>query len=112
VLSLELLKTLMLESYDIFISEDMLSTLYDISNDKKATLEFFENIIYVDWQVVAFGINVIKEATHLSLTKGLDLKDTLQCLCAKDNDCKLLITNDNKFVDCGVEIINYERFLK
>ena len=111
-LSLELLKKLMLEEYDIFISEDMLSTLYYISNDKRATLEFFENIVYVDWNVVLFGMDVIKEATHLSLTKGLDLEDTLQCLCAKNNACHTLVTNDKKFVDCGIKIVNYERFLK
>jgi len=111
-LSLELLKKLMLEDYNVFISEDMLSTLYYISNDKRATLEFFENIVYVDWQVMAFGRDVIEEATHLSLTKGLDLEDTLQCLCAKNNACTMLVTNDKKFVDCGIEIVNYERFLK
>ncbi len=71
-LSLALLKMLMVEDYNVFISEDMLSTLYYISNDKKATLEFFENIIYIDWQVVSYGRNVLKEATHLSLTKEVD----------------------------------------
>jgi predicted nucleic acid-binding protein len=110
-LSLALLKKLMLEEYDIFISEDMLSTLYYISNDKKATLAFFENIVYVDWQVVSFGMDVVKEATHLALS-NVDLEDILQCLCAKNNGCTILVTNDKKFVDCGVEIVNYERFLK
>ena len=109
-LSLKLLKKLMLEEYDVFISEDMLSTLYYISNDKKATLEFFENIVYVDWQVVPFGMSVIKEATHLSLTKGVDLEDTLQCLCAKNSGCNTLITSDKKFIDCGVEIVGYEKW--
>ena len=109
-LSLELLKKLMLEDYDVFISEDMLSTLYYISDDKKATLEFFENIIYVDWQVVPFGIDVIKEATHLSLTNGVDLEDTLQCLCAKGNGCAILVSSDEKFVDCGVDVVGYESF--
>jgi len=111
-LSLELLKKLMLEDYTVFISEDMLSTLYYISNDKRATLEFFENIVYIDWQVMAFGRDVIEEATHLSLIKGLDLEDTLQCLCAKNNACTILVTNDKKFVECGIKTVNYERFLK
>jgi len=110
--SLELLKTLMIEGYAVLISEDMLSTLYYISNDKRATLDFFENIIYVDWKVVPFEIDIVKEATHLSLTKELDLEDILQCLCAKNNSCDMLITNDKKFVDCGMEIVNYESFLK
>lgn len=110
--SLDVLKMLVLDGYDVFISEDMLSTLYYVSNDKKATLDFFENIIYLDWQVVAFGMDVIQEATHLSLSNGQDLEDTLQCLCAKDNGCEVLVTNDKKFIDCGIEIVNYERFLK
>jgi len=111
-LSLSLLETLMIQEYEIFISEDMLSTLYFISKDKKATLEFFENIIYIDWYVLPYGEQVIKEATHISLSKGIDLEDTLQCLCAKENACTLLITSDKKFVDCGIKIVNYEGFLK
>ena len=77
---------------------------------KRLHWNFFENIIYVDWQVVPFGIDVMKKATHLSLTKGQNLENTLQCLCAKENNCTLLITNDKKFVDCGIEIMNCERF--
>ena len=111
-LSLELLKKLMLEEYEVFISEDMLSTLYYISKDKQATLEFFENIIYVDWLVVPFGIELIKEATHISLKEDVDLEDTLQCLCAKKSGCDTLITIDKKFVDCGIAIVNYEEFLR
>ena len=109
--SLVLLKKLMIEEYDVFISEDMLSTLYYISSDKRATLEFLENIIYVDWQVVPFGMDVVREATHLSLTQGVDLEDVLQCLCAKKNGCNTLISNDKKFVDCGIEIVSYEELL-
>jgi len=110
--SILLLKMFIIEGYEVFISEDMLSTLYFISKDKKATLEFFENIIYVDWNIMSYGQKVISEATNISLIKGIDLEDTLQCLCAKNNGCNLLITNDKKFVNCGIEIVNYERFLK
>jgi len=111
-LSMSLLKMLILQEYEMFISEDMLSTLYFISKDKKASLEFFENIIYVDWYVMPYGRKILKEATHISLTRDIDLEDTLQCLCAKDNGCTLLITNDKKFVDCGINIVNYESVLK
>jgi len=110
--SLSLLEVLIIEEYNLFISEDMLSTLYYISADKRASLEFFENIIYIDWHVVSYGKRVIEEATHLCLDKGIDLEDTLQCLCAKENGCEMLITNDKAFVSCGVEIVGCERFLK
>ena len=109
--SLELLRLLILGEYDIFISEDMLSTLYYISRDKKATLAFFENVVFIDWHVVPFGRDVLREATHMALTQGVDLEDTLQCLCAKKNKCMMLVTSDQAFVDCGIETVGYEKFV-
>jgi len=48
----------------------------------------------------------------ISLVKKLDLEDILQCLCAKENGCKILITNDKKFYDCCVSLYTIEEFLK
>jgi len=110
--SILLLKMLIVKEYEIVISEDMLSTLYFISRDKKATLEFFENIIYIDWHIASYGTEVIREATRLSLSKSIDLEDTLQCLCAQKENCSIIVTEDKNFVDCGIKIVNYKRFLK
>jgi len=110
--SILLLRMLIIEAYKIVISEDMLSTLYFISKDKKATLEFFENIIYIDWHIASYGMEVIREATHLSLSKKIDLEDALQCLCAKKEHCTMIVTEDKQFVDCGINITDYKRFLK
>ena len=109
--SIQLLKKLGLQEYKMYISEDMLSTIYYISKDKTSTLEFFENIIFIDWSILAFGTNVIKNATQEALQKNLDLEDLLQCLCAKENGCQILITNDKKFYDCGLEVLSTEAFL-
>lgn len=108
--SIELLKKLGLQEYQMYISEDMLSTIYYISKDKTSTLEFFENIIYIDWSILAFGTTIIKNATQKALQKKLDLEDLLQCLCAKENGCQLLITNDKKFYDCDIKTVGYEYF--
>ena len=110
--SVQLLKTLGLQECQIYISEDMLSTIYYISEDKTSTLDFFENIIYIDWNILAFGINVIKNATQIALQENLDLEDLLQCLCAKENGCHILITNDKKFCDCGLEMLSTKAFLE
>ena len=110
--SIQLLKKFGLQEYQMYISEDMLSTIYYISKDKTSTLEFFENIIFIDWSILAFGTNVIKNATQEALQKNLDLEDLLQCLCAKENGCKILITNDKKFYDCGIKIVAYDYFEK
>ena len=110
-ISLKLLKYLALNNYNIYISEDMLTTLYYILKDKKEILIFFKNLVFIDWNVSAFGLDVIKSATNLSLGNSLDLEDVLQCLCAIQNGCEVLITNDNKFYDCGLEIYKTVEFL-
>lgn len=108
--SLELLKYLTSESYKIVISEDIISTVFYVVKEKKQVLNFFKTI-QSKWHIVPFGAEVIKNAIDLALDKGLDLEDVLQCLCAKENGCSALITNDKKFVDCVVSIYTIDEFL-
>ena len=109
-LSLRLLEQLTLEFYEVFISEDMVSTLYYISDDKEATLAFLEHVVYIDWHVVSYGKDLLVEATRIASIKKTDLEDTLQCLCARDHGCAALITCDRTFVDCGVPAVDYTTF--
>jgi len=108
--AMQLWNMLIVKKYTIIISEDMLSTVFYINNDTKHTLEFFK-LILNRWQIVPFGKDVLKNAINLSLEKNLDLEDTLQCLCAKENGCEALITNDKKFYDCGIDIYTIDQFL-
>jgi len=112
VLSLKLLKYLVLNNYKICISEDMITTLYYILKDKVSTLGFLKNVVFRDWTILIFGESVLQEAVKVSLSKNLDLEDILQCLCAKENRCEVLITNDKKFYDCGLSVCTTEEFLK
>ena len=105
-----LLEKLIIDKYTVVISEDMLSTLFYIQKDKRKTLEFFK-IIYKRWVISSFGKDVIKEAIDLSFENSLDLEDVLQCLCAKENGCDVLITNDKKFYDCDIKIMTIKEFL-
>jgi predicted nucleic acid-binding protein len=110
-ISLKILEYLVIKKYEICISEDMITTLYYILKDKKQTLECFENLIFLDWKILSFGLDTIKKASNLSLEKNIDLEDALQCLCAKENACHTLLTNDKKFYDCGIEILSSIEFL-
>lgn len=110
--SMILLKQLIFNNYEICISEDMITTLYYILKDRITTLGFLENVVFIDWTILTFGKNVLKQAVKVSLEKKSDLEDTLQCLCAKENGCEVLITNDIKFYDCGISIYTTEEFLK
>ena len=106
-----LLIYLLANDYEIVISEDMLSTIYYIVKDKEKTLAFLQ-IVQEQWQIVSYGTDVISQSLEYALDNGCDLEDTLQCFTAKENGCDYIITNDKKFVECGVEIVGYERFLK
>lgn len=109
--SIELLENLVLNSFEICISKDMLTTIYYISKDKSFTLNFFKNLIFVDWIILDFSFDVINKATSLALEKNLDLEDLLQCLCAKEYGCIALITNDKKFYNCGISVMDYDKIL-
>jgi predicted nucleic acid-binding protein len=110
--SIKLLEYLILNNYEICISEDMITTLYYILKDKKTTLGFLENLVFIDWTILIFGEKVLKNAVKLSLEENIDLEDTLQCLCAKENDCEVLVTNDKKFYDCGIKIMTAKEYLE
>ncbi len=97
-------------SYTIYISEDMLTTIYYIASDKKIVLAFLQ-IIEDEWQIVPYGKETIHKALAFSVENATDLEDTLQCFCAKVHRCQYIVTNDKKFVDCGIGIVNYEKFL-
>jgi len=109
----ELMEHLILNNYTIVISEDMISTIFYIVKNKKATLSFFQNIIKSKrWEIIVYGVLLIEEAVNIAFENDLDLEDLLQCLCAKENGCELLITEDKYFYDCGISIYTADNFLK
>jgi predicted nucleic acid-binding protein len=109
--AMRLVEKLIDEAYDICISEDMLSTLFYISKDKKGTLDFFQNVIFEDWEILHFGHTVVRDGVATALKEALDLEDVLQCLCAKNHGCDTIVTNDMRFYNCGIRIVSAEAFL-
>ena len=111
-LAKELIKILTINSYRVFISEDMITTIYYIAKDKQKVLDFFK-VVISKWQVVKFGSDTILDAINMcKITPKTDLEDTLQCLCAKKNSCNYLITSDKSFTKCGIEILDYKKALE
>ena len=96
--------------FEVFLSEDMLTTIYYIAKEKQKALEFFA-FIQNEWHVVPFGADVLKEGIEYARKHGSDLEDILQCLCAKQNKCEAILTSDTSFVACGVRLETYETFL-
>ena len=106
----KLWKYLVLENIDIVISEDILTNVFYISKNKKDTLIFFK-LIQNRWEITPFGEKIISDAIEHSFENNLDLEDVLQCFCAKENGCHLLITNDKRFHDCGMTLMTTKDFL-
>jgi predicted nucleic acid-binding protein len=109
--AMRLLDMCVVHDTQIVISEDMVSTLYYISSDKEATLSFLEHVAFVDWEVVPFGREALREAVRHSLHTGTDLEDTLQCFCAREHGCTLIVTEDQRFVEYGVDVVDYRGVL-
>ncbi|NTU42244.1 MAG: type II toxin-antitoxin system VapC family toxin [Nitrospirales bacterium] len=107
----ELMASLVSQNCPIYISEDMLSTIFYIDKDNRKVLKFFE-IIAKEWHIVSFGQEVIPKAIALCIgNEELDFEDVLQCLCAKAHGCEFLATNDKGFVDCGITVADYDTAL-
>lgn len=108
----KLIEKLMREGVEIYISEDMLSTIYYVAKEKEKVLAFFSAVME-HWQVVPFGESVIKEVIGICQKETqADFEDVLQCLCAKANGCDVLITNDREFYRCGIEVVGVGKYLK
>jgi predicted nucleic acid-binding protein len=107
----KLLEVIVLKEIKVVISEDMLSTLFYVQKDKKLILKFLHTI-QNKWSISSYGAKVINGALELAMQKQLDLEDVLQCLCAKENACTAIITNDKKFYDCGIDILSIDQFLE
>jgi len=110
--AIEFVEKAIYSDFGLCISEDMLTTLFYISKEKVKTLEFFKNIVFVDWEILNFSKEILFEGVEIAQSGNLDLEDVLQCLCAKHSGCTAIVTNDGKFFDCGLEIFNVEQFLK
>ena len=109
--AVEIIEFLVSNDIEVCISEDMLSTIYYITKNKMQVLDFFTTISRL-WKIVPFGQEVIQKAIEICKNDGaIDFEDALQCLCAKANECTVLITNDKAFFHCDITIATSSKFL-
>ena len=106
----DLIRYCTLNGIELHVSEDILSTIFYINKNKEQTLKFFD-VILEDWTVLSFGKAVIQKSIYLSLENKLDFEDVLQCICAKENKCDILVTNDKNFYNCSIEVMTSEKLI-
>ncbi len=99
----------------MFISDKYVDEVKSIL-DKKISLQKQERLNEIMQYAGKFEIeerfnNLSAENSDFSIKNKTDLEDTLQCFCAKENNCNIFLTSDKKFIDCGIKIQNYKEFL-
>jgi predicted nucleic acid-binding protein len=108
--AVRLITTLTAQGWHIYISEDMMSTIFYLRKDPSQVLDFFDYILS-HWHIVPYGYELMRKAVESARTHQADLEDTLQCLCAREHGCTLIVTEDRGFVTCGVEVSDYKGVL-
>ena len=109
--SVKLIELAIENNIEIAISEDMLTTVFYVVKDKNNVLNYLDYITK-KWNIYHYGNELIKEAINISLKQKVDLEDVLQCLCAKYNNCNIMITNDKKLYNCGIKIMTSKEFME
>ena len=98
--SKELIQTCLLDEITMAISDDIITTVYYLAQktvERKALLEFMK-FLNENFILLSFDNHIIEEAIKNCLENSTyDFEDTLQAVCAKKNDYKIIITNDKKF---------------
>jgi predicted nucleic acid-binding protein len=105
-----LIQVLIKRGIQICISEDILTTVYYIAKDKQQAIAFFQTV-QKRWSILPFGYSVIAQALQYASQHTVDLEDTLQCFCAREHGCTLIVTEDRGFVECGVKVTDYKGVL-
>ena len=99
-----------LESGELFINSDSLSTLFYIlrSSAKLSFKEAIEKIYFVHsiFNVVAIDEKISFNALELCTQEiCTDYEDAMQYVCAKKVNADVIVTNDKKFVSKDIKIV-------
>ena len=68
--------------------------------------------LFFSWALILVLILTSCGGNSSSKEKKTDLEDMLQCLCAKENKCQILLTSDNAFYNCGIKVFTIDEFME
>ena len=111
--SLRLLELAMLKEIELAISEDVLTTVYCVmqkSIPRKKLLAFLE-MLSKEFFILNFGKSAIKKSIKLCQKNSkLDFEDVAQAVCAEENECDMVVTNDKNFPKIKVPVKTAREF--
>lgn len=101
------IQSYILKDYELYTSCDIFTTVYYVASKKIGfeviVLELekiitFIKIIPIDIAIITNALEVAKNENHK------DLEDILQYLCAKTQNCELIVSNDKKFYSKDIKV--------
>lgn len=101
------IQSYILKDYELYTSCDIFTTVYYVASKKidfeVIVLELekiitFIKIIPIDIAIITNALEVTKNENHK------DLEDILQYLCAKTQNCELIVSNDKKFYSKDIKV--------
>jgi predicted nucleic acid-binding protein len=101
------IQSYILKDYELYTSCDIFTTIYYVAS-KKIDFEViilelerivtFVQIIPIDITIITHALEIAKNENHK------DLEDILQYLCAKIQNCGLIVSNDKNFYSKDINI--------
>ena len=98
--SKKLIQTALVEDTPLAMSDDIITTVYYLSQKliKRSELLEFIKFLNQNFTILPFSKNIIDDAVDIcQKNTNYDFEDTLQAVCAKQNNYTTIITNDKQF---------------
>ena len=98
--SKKLIQTALVEDTPLAMSDDIITTVYYLSQKliKRSELLEFIKFLNQNFTILPFSKSIIDDAVDIcQKNTNYDFEDTLQAVCAKQNNYATIITNDKHF---------------
>ena len=107
--SLQIFNAVSKNIYTATILDISILNINYIAQKQTKNIREFLNAINDTFEVLGANNKLISKALKM---RNNDLEDNLQYICAKDNDCEIIITNDKNFYSKDIEVYSSVEFTK
>ena len=105
--ALQIFNAIEQERFEAFVLDITILNIDYIAKKQTKDIRDFLALINRLFKVVGASNGSIKKALELN---NNDLEDNLQYITAKDSKCKIIITNDKKFINKDIQLMSSDEF--
>jgi len=105
--ALQIFNAIEQERFEAFVLDITILNIDYIAKKQTKDIRDFLALINRLFKVIGASNESIKKALELN---NNDLEDNLQYITAKDSKCKIIITNDKKFINKDIQLMSSDEF--